>query len=37
VPNIFFAQPADYKKATQRVYHSADEASYITLPVVHGT
>jgi putative CocE/NonD family hydrolase len=32
VPNIFFAKPADYKKATQRVYHS----SFIELPVVEG-
>jgi putative CocE/NonD family hydrolase len=30
VPNIFFARPADYKKATQRVYHD----SYIELPLV---
>jgi putative CocE/NonD family hydrolase len=30
VPNIFFAQPADYRKATQRVYHD----SYIELPLV---
>jgi predicted acyl esterase len=30
VPNIFFAKPADYKKATQRVYHG----SFIDLPVV---
>jgi putative CocE/NonD family hydrolase len=34
VPNIFFAKPADYVKATQRVYHAADEASFIELPVV---
>jgi uncharacterized protein len=34
VPNIFLAKPGDYRKATQRVYHSANEASYITLPVV---
>jgi hypothetical protein len=34
VPNIFFAQSEDYRKATQRVYHSAKEASYIALPVV---
>ena len=34
VPNIFLAKPADYRKATQRVYHSANEASYIALPVV---
>ena len=34
VPNIFFAQPGDYVKATQRVYHAQDEASFISLPVV---
>jgi len=34
VPNIFFAKPADYVKATQRVYHSPDAASYIDLPIV---
>ncbi len=34
VPNIFFAEPADYKKATDRVYHSAGEASFVELPVV---
>ncbi len=34
VPNIFLAKPDDYRKATQRVYHSAKEASYIALPVV---
>jgi uncharacterized protein len=30
VPNIFFAKPGDYKKATQRVYHG----SFVELPVV---
>ena len=30
VPNIFFAQPADYKKATERVFHT----SFVELPVV---
>jgi len=30
VPNIFLAQPGDYRKATQRVYHG----SYVELPVV---
>jgi putative CocE/NonD family hydrolase len=30
VENIFFAQPADYKKATQRIYHD----SYVELPLV---
>ena len=27
VPNIFFAKPEDYKKATERVYHSGSQAS----------
>jgi putative CocE/NonD family hydrolase len=36
VPNIFFAKPEDYKKATERVYHSAGQASYVELPVVSG-
>ena len=30
VPNIFFAKPEDYKKATQRIYHE----SFVSLPVV---
>jgi len=34
VPNIFFAKPADYKKATQRIYHSSVDASYVALPIV---
>jgi hypothetical protein len=34
VPSIFFAKAADYKKATQRVYHSSSDASYVALPVV---
>jgi uncharacterized protein len=34
VPNIFWAQPTDYKKATQRIYHTAEMASYVELPVV---
>src|ERR1700678_2215051 len=34
VPNIFDAKPADYQKATQRVWHTADKASFINLPVV---
>jgi putative CocE/NonD family hydrolase len=33
VPNIFKAKPGDYKKATQRVYHSARESSFIELPL----
>jgi len=34
VPNIFFAQPGDYKKATERVYHAPGNASFVELPVV---
>jgi hypothetical protein len=34
VPNIFSAKSEDYRKATQRVYHSAKDASYIALPLV---
>ncbi|PHY22422.1 CocE/NonD family hydrolase [Caulobacter sp. BP25] len=34
VPNIFFAKPGDYVKATQRVFHAGDTASFIELPVV---
>src|SRR5207248_1825445 len=34
VPNIFWAKPGDYRKATQRVYHTPSEASFVQLPVV---
>ena len=34
VPNIFFAKPADYVKATQSVFRSAQHASAVWLPVV---
>ena len=34
VPNIFEAKPADYVKATQRIYHAPGAASFIELPVV---
>ena len=34
VPNIFEAKPADYEKTTQRVWHEAGKASYVSLPVV---
>jgi putative CocE/NonD family hydrolase len=34
VPSIFWAQPGDYKKARQRVYHAPGQASYVELPVV---
>ncbi len=33
VPNIFWAKPGDYRKATQRIYHSPQETSFIELPV----
>ncbi len=36
VPNIFFAKPEDYRKATERVFHEAEEASFVELPVVAG-
>jgi putative CocE/NonD family hydrolase len=34
VPNIFWAQPGDFRKATQRVYHAPGQASFIELPLV---
>jgi len=34
VPNIFEAKESDYQKATQSIYHSAQFASSIVLPVV---
>jgi putative CocE/NonD family hydrolase len=34
VPDIFWAKPADYQKATQRIYHAPGHASFIELPVV---
>jgi putative CocE/NonD family hydrolase len=33
VANIFWAKPDDYRKATQRVYHSAKESTFIELPL----
>ena len=33
VPNIFFARPEDYRKATQRIYHAPGNTSFVTLPV----
>ena len=33
VPNIFHAQPGDYKKAVQRVYHATDAQSVVELPL----
>jgi len=34
VPNMFWAKPGDYRKATQRIYHAADNASFVELPLV---
>jgi putative CocE/NonD family hydrolase len=34
VPNIFWAKPADYRKAVQRIYHAPGQASFIELPLV---
>ena len=34
VPSIFWAKPADYRKAVQRVYHAPGRASFIELPLV---
>ena len=34
VPNIFWAKPSDFRKATQRVYHTPDRASFVELPLV---
>jgi uncharacterized protein len=34
VENIFYAKPEDFRKATQRIYHTGAQASSIELPVV---
>jgi putative CocE/NonD family hydrolase len=36
VPNIFWAKPEDYQKATQRIYHTPGKESFVELPVVTG-
>jgi uncharacterized protein len=36
VPSIFWAKPGDYRKATQRLYHTPAEASFVELPIVSG-
>ncbi|WP_243318827.1 CocE/NonD family hydrolase [Geothrix paludis] len=33
VPNIFFARPEDYRRATQRIWHAPGRASFVELPV----
>ena len=32
VDNIFFAGPANYVKATQRIWHAPRQASFVSLP-----
>ncbi len=34
VPNIFWAKPADYQKAEQRIWHAPGHQSYVELPLV---
>jgi putative CocE/NonD family hydrolase len=34
VKSIFWAKPEDYKKATQRIYHSTAQSSFVELPLV---
>jgi putative CocE/NonD family hydrolase len=34
VPNIFWAKPGDYRKATQRIFNAPGQASFIELPLV---
>jgi putative CocE/NonD family hydrolase len=34
VPNIFLAQESDFQSATQRIFRSGQEATYIAVPVV---
>jgi putative CocE/NonD family hydrolase len=37
VPNIFWAKPEDYQKATQRIYNAPGQASFVELPLVTKT
>ena len=34
VPNIFWARPSDFRRATQRICHAPVQASFVELPVV---
>ena len=34
VPNIFYAKPGDYRKATQRIFHASGQTSFVELPIV---
>lgn len=33
VPNIFWAEPGAYKKATQRIFHAPNQTSFVELPL----
>ena len=33
VPNIFWAKPGDFQKATQHIYYGAGQASFVELPL----
>jgi len=35
VPNIFWAKPENYRKATQRIYHEKGQESFVELPVAN--
>jgi len=37
IPNIMFARPEDFTRATQRIWHTAGAASSIDFPVVEAT
>jgi putative CocE/NonD family hydrolase len=34
VPSIFWAKAGDYRRATQRVYHSNSQSSFVSLPII---
>jgi putative CocE/NonD family hydrolase len=34
VPNIFWAKPEHYRKATQRIFHEPSHATFVELPLV---
>jgi putative CocE/NonD family hydrolase len=34
VPNIFWAKPEHYRKATQRIYHAVNHMSFVELPLI---
>ena len=35
VPNIFLAKASDFQRATQRVFRSGPQASYIAVPTMN--